>query len=129
MKRAQQRAAELARQAWSEHTAETRARHADFDAVVSKPDLDITPLMAEALRDVERGGDVAYFLGQNPDEATRIARLSVSQQVREIERLNQQFADAAIPSRNHPKRRLRRRRLRAAPARPNVNIRSGRHVL
>ena len=55
---AQEAAAKAAQEAWSETTAEFRQRVPDFDAVVHNPNLAVTPMMADAIREFEpRRGD------------------------------------------------------------------------
>ena len=67
-------------QLWQTEAARVRAQFPDFDRVVENPNLAITPVMADALRGLERGGEVAYYLGKNPGEAARIASLSAVSQ-------------------------------------------------
>jgi hypothetical protein len=52
-----------------------RARHDDYDQVVTDQ-VEITPAMAEVLVGSDHGAEIAYFLGSNPDQAARIAKLS-----------------------------------------------------
>lgn len=52
-----------------------RARHADYDQVVTDK-VPISQAMAEVMVGSEHGADIAYYLGQNPAEAKRIAALS-----------------------------------------------------
>ena len=47
----------------------------DFEAVAHNPDLTITPVMADAIRESHRGAEIAYYLGKNPAEAAKIASL------------------------------------------------------
>jgi hypothetical protein len=69
---------------WSERQAAAAGKYADYEEVALADDLAITPVMAEAMKDSEIGPDVAYYLGKNPNEALRIARLHPAAQVREI---------------------------------------------
>ena len=59
----------------------------DFDAVVHNPNLTVTPVMADAIRESGRGAEIAYFLGKNPAEAARIASLPPVSQATAIARL------------------------------------------
>lgn len=52
-----------------------RARHEDYDQVVTDQ-VPISPAMAEVMVASEHGAEVAYYLGSNPEEAARIAKLS-----------------------------------------------------
>jgi hypothetical protein len=63
------------------------AKYDDFEEVVTNPNLTITPVMTDAMGDSELGGEIAYYLGNNPKEAAEIAKLSNVQQVKAIDRL------------------------------------------
>ena len=84
---AQEIAAKAAKQAWDEATADFRAKVPDFDAVAHNPDLPITAVMADAIRESPRGGEIAYYLGKNPAEAAQIAALPPFSQATAIARL------------------------------------------
>lgn len=73
----------------SKQVEKARQKHADFDEVViHNPDLAITQDMATALVEMgDVGGDVAYHLGKNPQEAARIAQLPPQRQLIELGRL------------------------------------------
>jgi len=77
-----------------EQVTKARQKHADFDDVVMQnPDLAITSDMAMAMVEMgEAGGDVAYHLGKNPQEAARIAQLPPARQLMELGRLEAQLA-------------------------------------
>lgn len=64
-----------------------REKYADFDEVALSDKLPITDAMVDAISESEVGSDLAYYLGKNPLEAARIARLSPVKQVLEIGRL------------------------------------------
>lgn len=66
-------------------------RYDDFAEVVTDPNAQITATMVEALADTDNAGDIAYFLGKNPDKARAIASLSSLAQAREIGRLDERF--------------------------------------
>ena len=80
-------AARAAEAAWAESTAALREKAPDFDAVVHNPNLTVTPVMADALRESSRGAEIAYYLGKNPGEAARIASLPPVSQATAIARL------------------------------------------
>ena len=63
---AQEFAARAAQEAWSESAAGFRQRVPDFDAVAHNPNLSITPIMADAIREFGKGAEIAYYLGKNP---------------------------------------------------------------
>lgn len=59
-------------------------KYDDFREVAYNPQLRITPEMADVIKASEVGPDLAYWLGTNPKEAERIARLSPLNQAREL---------------------------------------------
>jgi hypothetical protein len=67
---------EEARQNWAAQAEDARARYADFDAVVTAPDVPITPQMAHLIGLSDNGADVAYHLGMNKDLTRDLAHLS-----------------------------------------------------
>ena len=84
---AQELAARAAQDAWAETTAEFRQRVPDFDAVANNPNLAVTPVMADAIRESARGAEIAYYLGKNPGEAAHIASLPPVSQATAIARI------------------------------------------
>lgn len=89
---AQEIAARAAHDAWTESTAEFRQKAPDFDAVAHNPNLTVTPVMADAIRESSRGAEIAYFLGKNPTEAARIAGLPPVSQATAIARLESRLS-------------------------------------
>ena len=77
---AQEMAAKAAQDAWSETTAEFRQRVPDFDAVAHNPNLAVTPIMADAIREFEPGrGDRLLpwqESGRGPADCGLAARLA-----------------------------------------------------
>lgn len=74
--------------AWNEKVSAAADRFPDFREVVTdNQSLPITPAMAELITENENGPAIAYYLGKNPQEAARIARLSPAQQGVEIGRI------------------------------------------
>lgn len=65
---------------------EARIKHADFDEVALSPSVQVTQYMFDAAQGNSLG-DILYHLGKNPDEASRIAALSATQQIKEIGRI------------------------------------------
>jgi hypothetical protein len=69
-------------------------KYTDFDEVVASTGdllrdkgLKFSQAMVGALFEAENSHDIAYFLGKNPDEATRIANLPAYAQAKEIGKL------------------------------------------
>jgi hypothetical protein len=89
---AQEFAARAAQDAWTEATAGLRQKVPDFDAVAHNPNLAITPVMADAIREAGRGAEIAYYLGKNPAEAAQIAGLPPVSQATAIARLEGRIA-------------------------------------
>jgi len=80
-------------EAYSEREEKARDKYDDFEDVVYNPKLRITDVMAETIQHSDIGPDLAYWLGTNPKEADRIARLSPLMQAREIGRIEVKLAD------------------------------------
>jgi hypothetical protein len=95
---AQEIAARAAQDAWAESTAGFREKAPDFDTVVHNPNLTVTPVMADAIRESSRGAEIAYFLGKNPAEAARIASLPPVSQATAIARLETRVGGSAQSS-------------------------------
>lgn len=70
---------------------EGRKKFADFDVVYT---VTITDPMGSAIMGNERGHEVAYFLGKNPQEAERISRMHPVDQSIEIQRIARKLANA-----------------------------------
>lgn len=83
--------------------AEGVAKYPDFNDVVSdNPSLAITPVMAEAMLESEVFADIAYYLGDNPEEAARISRLPPVSQAREIVKLESKVNTPPKPTKAPP---------------------------
>ena len=65
-------------------------KYEDFEEVVFSENIKVTPEMAAAIfeiDDVDLQVDVAYYLGQNPKETARIAKLPERRQIAELGKL------------------------------------------
>ena len=80
-------------EAYSEREEKARDKYDDFEDVVYNPKLRITDVMAESIQSSDNGPDLAYWLGSNPKEAERIARLSPILQAKEIGKIEVRLAD------------------------------------
>ena len=69
-----------------------RAKYSDYDDVARNPALAITTDMADVLVLSDDGPDIAYYLGKNPAEAERIARLHPKLVAKELGRLSAKIA-------------------------------------
>lgn len=106
---AQQHAREAQEQARSvqERLKPAESKYPDFREVALSEDVPITQPMAAFIASRDTGGDVAYFLGSNLDEATRISRLHPVDQVLALRDLETKLNAAPAPTRT------------PAPIRPN----------
>jgi hypothetical protein len=80
-------------EAYSEREEKARDKYDDFEDVVYNPKLRITDVMAETIQYSDLGPDLAYWLGSNPKEAERIARLPPILQAREIGKIEVRLSD------------------------------------
>jgi len=83
------------RDTWQNKSAEFAEKHADFDDVVKNPTIRITEDMANIFMESDKGPDIAYHLGKNPDVAARISRLPLQKMALAIGRLE---AEVSKPS-------------------------------
>lgn len=80
-------------ESYHEREEEARNKYEDFEQVAYNPRLPITQVMAETIQASEIGPEVAYYLGSNPKEADRIAKLSPFLQAKEIGKIEAKLAD------------------------------------
>ena len=76
-------------------------KYEDFAEVVMAENVKITPEMASALLEIDDTDlqvDAAYFLGNNPKEAARIAKLPPVKQIAEITKLEVKLSTKAKPA-------------------------------
>ena len=77
---------------YHEREEEARTKYEDFEQVAYNPRLPITTVMAETIQASDIGPEVAYYLGSNPKEADRIAKLSPFLQAKEIGKIEAKLA-------------------------------------
>lgn len=70
--------------AYHDREEQARDKYDDFEQVAYNPNLPVTEVMAQSIQASDIGPDVLYWLGSNPDEAKRIARLNPILQAKEI---------------------------------------------
>jgi hypothetical protein len=80
-----------------------REEHSDFDEVVFNDNLSISVPMRDAFMNLPDGARLAYHLGQNPEEAFRISRLSPNHQMLELGRISHVLASPSAPRTPAPK--------------------------
>ena len=78
--------------AYQEREEEIRDKYDDFEQVAYNPKLPVTETMAQTIQASEIGPDVIYWLGSNPKESERIARLNPLLQAREIGKIEARIA-------------------------------------
>lgn len=89
---------------WQKLEQKAAKKYEDYEDVALSDDLAITPIMAAAIKDAkEIGPDIAYYLGKNPDDADRIAKLSPAAQVREIGKIEARLESKAEPAKRQSK--------------------------
>lgn len=79
---------------WHESVSKAEDKYDDFAQVTNNPQLPISPVMAQAIKASEVGAEVAYYLGKNPDEAARIAKLPAFLAVKEMGKLEAKVESA-----------------------------------
>lgn len=105
-KTAQETATAKARSDWMAKVEKAEEKYPDYMDVTMADSLKISEPMAAAMMEADNGAEVAYFLGQNQDEAERIAGIkTVAGQMLAMGRLAEKIA-------NPPRRRA------APPAAP-----------
>lgn len=82
-----QQAHNLEVQAWNATKADAKTRYPDFDQVINNENLAISPEMAQTIRELPEGADLAYYLGKNPDKADEIFALPKRSQASALTRL------------------------------------------
>lgn len=85
-----------AQENWAAQVEEAKGRYADFDAVVTAPDVPITQNMANLLKLSDVGADVAYHLGMNKQQALQIAQMPPAEQAGAM-RMLEQFVAVQTP--------------------------------
>jgi hypothetical protein len=80
-------------ESYAEREESARDKYEDFEQVVYNPSLRVTTVMAQTIQASDIGPDIAYYLGSNPKEADRIARMTPFLQAKEIGKLEAKLAD------------------------------------
>lgn len=92
--REQQRQLSEIVESYHEKEEEARGKYDDFEQVAYNPKLTVTDVMAQTIQSSDVGPDIAYFLGSNPKEAARIAKLPPFLQAKEIGRIEVKLVDS-----------------------------------
>jgi hypothetical protein len=89
--------ADSARREYEERVTTALEKYPDYHDVVGNPSLPISEHMAQTIAYSEQGPDLAYYLGQNPQEAARIYHLAPFLQAKELGRIEAKLASAPPP--------------------------------
>jgi len=65
------------RERWNSQLEDARDKYDDFDEVALSDQVIASPVMVAAVRELEEGCDLAYWLGKHPEESERIAKLTL----------------------------------------------------
>lgn len=98
----QHRQALEAAKAARERLKPAESKYPDFKEVALADEVPITQPMAAFIATRDTGGDVAYYLGSNLDEAHRISRLSPVDQVLALRDLETKLSAAPTPTKTPP---------------------------
>ena len=79
-------------ESYQEREEAARDKYDDFEQVAYNPKLNITNVMAETIQSSDVGPELAYYLGSNPKDADRIARLTPFMQAKEIGKIEAKLA-------------------------------------
>jgi len=87
--------------AHQDRLARGRQTHADFDEVINRDDIELSPPMIDAIVHSPVGEQVMYYLGQHPEVADRLKRLPMGPALVEMGEIQAQFrtsTPAAVPA-------------------------------
>lgn len=111
--REQQEAIETRKRKFSEQEAAFAAEHPDYEDVAKNPEVPITRDMVMAMVETDNPPAIAYYLGQNPDEAAEIAQMGPLAAARAIGRIEAKLA--APPPKPAAPRELPKKTTNAPP--------------
>ena len=94
--------AEASRARWQDKSSDFAEKHPDFETVISNPALKITPDMLSVFQDSDKGPEIAYHLGKNPDVAAKLARLPRNKMTLAICRLERDISTPKPQPTNAP---------------------------
>jgi hypothetical protein len=114
---------------WNERVADAKAKHEDYESVVSTSDVAVADHVKDVINDSEVGPAVIYHLAKNPDVAQRLNQMTPLGAAREIGRIESQLARTPEPEaeteKTEPSVAPARSKTSTAPA-PAKPISSGR---
>lgn len=80
---------------WNERLTAARDKYEDYDSAADS-DVVISQPMADAMMDSEVGAEILYFLGKNPSESERIAKLHPLAAFREIGKIEASLSKESV---------------------------------
>ncbi len=81
---------------WDAQVEDAQERYADFDSVITAPDVPITQDMADLLKLSDVGADMAYHLGTNKQQAAALAQMPPAELTGAM-RMLEQFVSTQAP--------------------------------
>lgn len=82
---------------WAKRLTAATAELPDFEDVVASSDVPMTNAMRDAIMESDVGPRLAYYLAQNPDDATAIANMSPIGAIRAIGRIEERLTAQKPP--------------------------------
>ncbi len=74
-----------------------RAKYDDYDDVARNDDVRITPAMVDLMSEMDEPAEIAYWLGNNPQEALRISNLSPQRVAIELGKIEARLGTQEAP--------------------------------
>jgi hypothetical protein len=94
-KAAERQALEQRQSTWAERAAAARARLPDFDQVMSTSDVPIADFVSDALRESERGPELAHAIAKDPSIADRLNAMSPQRAAIELGRMEARLPEVS----------------------------------
>jgi hypothetical protein len=116
--RARERENEQRQSTWAERAQVAKTRHADYDAVMSESDVPIADFVMAALRESERGPELAYQLAKDPSIADKLNAMTPARAAIELGRMEAKLPELAVSAEPDPEEVPDVKAKAAAPAAP-----------
>ena len=72
---------------WASHMEDARKRYPDFDQVALRGDIPVSPSLAKMIAQSDVAGELAYFIGKNPEIAGQVSNMTPVDMARAVGRL------------------------------------------
>ena len=83
---------------WVDRSSKFAETHPDFASVAGRRELPINAAMANIFKESEKGPEIAYHLGNNPDVAARISRMSAGKMAMALGRIESELTSKPQPT-------------------------------